>query len=331
MVKKLLFSFSALLALIILGGVSYLYLGLPDVGPPPDLSVEGTPEQIERGRYLAEHVSICVDCHSGRDWSKFSGPIIPGTRGRGGEIFDHKFGFPGIFVSKNITPYNLEKWSDGEIYRLITTGVTREDEPIFPVMPYTFYSKMDPEDAKAIIAYIRTLEPIGQVNPDSDPDFPVNLVMRTMPRPADPVKQPPKSDTVAYGRYVTTIAGCMECHTPKVQGTADMSRFLAGGFEFPIPGYGTVRSMNITPDTTTGIGLWNEEMFVNRFKQYQGMSYKEVPSVAENEFNTVMPWTMFAGMKDEDLKAIFAYLKTVEPVEQRIVRFTPESDIIATE
>lgn len=325
MLKKIALWFIGIIVIILLGGLSYLYLGLPNVGAPPDITIEASAQNIERGRYLAEHVTVCVDCHSQRDWSKFSGPVVPGTRGQGGEVFDHSFGFPGVFTAKNITPYNLNSWSDGELYRLITTGVTKEGEPIFPVMPYTYYRQMDPADTKAIIAYIRTLDPIETTQPPSDPDFPMNLIMRTIPQPANSMDRPPKSDTVAYGKYLTTIAGCMECHTPKVQGAPDMDRFLGGGFEFTIPNYGTVTSSNITPHKATGIGTWTEQTFVNRFKQYDTLSYEEFKQVPENEFNTVMPWSMYAGMTEEDLRAIYAYLETVEPVEQNITRFISES------
>ncbi len=331
MIKKVVLYSVGILLITIPGGLSYLYLGLPNVGEIPDINVEATTENIERGRYLAEHVTVCVDCHSERDWSKFSGPIVPGTIGKGGEVFDHSFGFPGKFIAKNITPNNLENWSDGEIYRLITTGVTKEGDPIFPVMPYPYYRKMDPADTKAIIAYIRTLAPIEETQPASDPDFPMNLIMRTIPQQANPQQRPPKSDTVAYGKYLTTIAGCIECHTPKVQGSPDMNRYLAGGFEFSIPEYGTVTSSNITPHKATGIGTWTEKTFVNRFKQYADRDYKEVPEVARNEFNTVMPWTMYAGMNEEDLKAIYAYLQTVDPVEQQITRFVSASKTLASE
>jgi hypothetical protein len=110
----------SLLVLIIASGLSYLKFALPDVGPAPEIAIEGTEQQIERGRYLANHVSVCIDCHSTRDWNKFAGPPTPGTEGRGGELFDQSFGFPGRFVSKNITPYRLESWTDGEIFRAIT-------------------------------------------------------------------------------------------------------------------------------------------------------------------------------------------------------------------
>src|SRR5687768_8942224 len=92
------------LIVFIAGAIIYIKTALPDVGDAPDLQVQRTPERIERGKYLANAVAVCMDCHSTRDWSKFSGPIKPGTFGQGGERFDHSMGFPGIYYSKNITP-----------------------------------------------------------------------------------------------------------------------------------------------------------------------------------------------------------------------------------
>ncbi|MDX5346784.1 MAG: cytochrome c, partial [Hymenobacteraceae bacterium] len=95
-----------LLALVVLVGGAALYLKviLPDVGPAPEIKVETTAEQIARGKYLANHVSVCIDCHSTRDWTKFAGPLVPGTWGKGGERFDQTMGFPGVYYSRNITP-----------------------------------------------------------------------------------------------------------------------------------------------------------------------------------------------------------------------------------
>ena len=85
-----------------------------------ELKVEVTNERVKKGEYLANNVMVCIDCHSLRDWSKYSGPIVPGTEWMGGEFFDQEQGLPGKYFATNITPYTLESWSDGEIYRAIT-------------------------------------------------------------------------------------------------------------------------------------------------------------------------------------------------------------------
>src|SRR4051812_17959316 len=105
--------------LTIVLGISGLLLfvsfGLPNVGEPEYLKIDRTKERLERGEYLANSVSVCMDCHSKRDWNKFSGPLTLGTLGQGGEIFNQKFGFPGEYYSKNITPSGIGNWTDGEI------------------------------------------------------------------------------------------------------------------------------------------------------------------------------------------------------------------------
>jgi hypothetical protein len=95
----------------------------------------------------------------------------------------------------------------------------------------------------------------------------------------------------------------------------------SGGRSFPFPDGSVVTSSNITPDPETGIGSWTEEMFVSRFKQYADSGYVN-PKVNPGEFNSLMPWTMYAGMKEEDLKAIFAYLKTLKPMKNEVIKFT---------
>ncbi len=94
-------------------GIGYLYIRYPDVGPVRDLTVTSTPERLARSAYLANHVSVCMDCHSTRDWNYFAGPIMPGTEGKGGELFGETIGLPGMVYAHNITPGGLGSQSDG--------------------------------------------------------------------------------------------------------------------------------------------------------------------------------------------------------------------------
>ncbi|HEY9197020.1 MAG TPA: cytochrome C, partial [Mucilaginibacter sp.] len=146
--------------LVVIAGVSYVVLALPDVGEPENIKVDATPRRIERGKYLANNIALCMDCHSTRDWSKFAGPMVVGTDGGGGEKFTAAAGFPGEVEVPNITPYHLANWTDGELFRAITTGVKKDGSAIFPLMPWPYYSKMDREDVYSIIAYVRSLKPI---------------------------------------------------------------------------------------------------------------------------------------------------------------------------
>lgn len=310
------------LVLSIAAVIAYVKVALPDVGPPPALKVDATTERIERGRYLANAVTICMDCHSIRDWSKFSGPIAPGTLGQGGERFDHSVGFPGIYYSKNITPAGIARYTDGELYRVITTGVNKDGRAMFPVMPYSHYGKMDDEDIYSIIAYLRTLQPIDNPVEESVSDFPMNIILNTIPVKGTPEKRPDPVDKVAYGKYLVNAAACIECHTQVDKGQVIPELAFSGGREFAFPDGSIVRSVNITTDPDTGIGKWTEEYFINRFKMYADSSYTP-PSVKPGEFNTIMPWVMYASMTTEDLSAIFAYLKTLPPRKNMVVKFQP--------
>jgi mono/diheme cytochrome c family protein len=296
-------------------------VALPDVGEAEDIQVELTSERIERGNYLANSVASCMDCHSKRDWSKFAGPVVEGSLGMGGEEFNQKYGFPGKFYAKNITPFALTDWTDGEILRAISSGVNKDGVALFPLMPHPNYGKLDREDLYSIIAYIRTLKPIENIVPESEPDFPMNFIINTIPQKANYSKIPDPANPVAYGAYLFTAAACGDCHTKAEKGTPIAGMELAGGFEFPMPLGGTARSANITPDMETGIGNWNEEAFVQRFKAYSDSTYISTET-KKGDFNTIMPWTMFSTMKPEDLKAIYAYLRTVKPIKNKIVKFS---------
>lgn len=310
------------IVIILLIGVSavalYVKFGLPDVGNPSELKVEITPERIKHGEYLANHVSLCMDCHSTRDWTKFSGPIKEGTKGLGGEVFDQSMGFPGKFYSFNITPSHLSNWTDGEIFRTITTGVSKDGRAIFPVMPYSYYGRMDKEDLYDIIAYIRSLKPVESVTKQRSVDFPMSFILNTIPHKAEFSKKPPSSDIIKYGAYMINAAACRECHTPVKNGQIIESLAFSGGREFVFPN-GIAKSANLTSDKETGIGSWDADKFVARFKAYEDGN--NLATLKHNEINTVMPWNMFAGMDTSDLKAIFAYLQTIPPIKNSVVHF----------
>jgi len=96
----------------------------------------------------------------------------------GGEVFDQKMGLPGKYITTNITPYYLADWSDGEIYRVITSGVGKRNNTIFPVMPYAAYGTLDNEDIFCVIAYLRSMPSIKNNIPPSKSDFPVNFLWK---------------------------------------------------------------------------------------------------------------------------------------------------------
>lgn len=308
------FVFFIIIAFFLL--IGYIVKFKPNI-PVEEVVIESTPERIERGKYLAQNVVRCLDCHSKRDWSKFSGPVIAGTEGQGGEVFDKQTGFPGSYISPNITPFHLKDWSDGEILRAISSGVSKDGRPMFPVMPYPLYGKMDKEDIYSIIAYIRSLPSIENTTQSSTSNFPMNIIIHTIPSSAEFSAKPPITDKVNYGKYLANAAMCAECHTQVKRGQIIEDLRFGGGRYFQTQN-GTLVTQNITPDKETGIGTWTEEMFVQRFKVFAERNAVANQTVAEDEFNSTMPWTDYSRMSREDLAAIYAYLQTVKPISNKV-------------
>ncbi|MFB6341619.1 c-type cytochrome [Saccharicrinis sp. FJH62] len=321
--KKILGYGFLVIVIVVIGFVLYLKYALPNIPVQENVNVEITPEQVARGKYLANSVMLCMDCHSQRDWNLFSGPPESGTRGEGGEVFDQEMGFPGKYYTPNITPAALSDWTDGELLRAITSGVNKEGKALFPVMPYLNYAKLDKEDIYSVIAYLRTIEPIEHTVPASKSDFPMSLIIHTIPKEPEFTKRPDKSDLLAYGEYMITAASCTDCHTPMKNGQFIMDMQYAGGMEFPLRTGGKVYSANLTPDKETGIGNWTAESFVARFKVYADSSYSP-QEIHHGDFNSEMPWMMYSTMDEYDLKAIFAYLQTLKPKSNKVTKFVPE-------
>jgi Cytochrome c len=307
------------------GAISWLAMRKPASRPLTALRIEATPARLARGNYLVKNVADCLNCHSDHLADRYGFPVKPGTEGQGGFAFDAKLGVPGLVCAQNITPdpeTGLGKWSDDEIMRAMREGVDRQGNALFPMMPYAHLREMSDEDAKSVVAYVRTLRPIRHAVPEKKIDFPVNLIVKFTPEPITaPVGAPdPAKDRIAYGRYLTKIGGCYECHTPhddKQQ--LDTARAFAGGWEMRGP-WGRVVTANLTPHPETYIGRATREEFISRFRAFASIDAQNAPRAQQGR-NTIMPWLAFAGMTDNDLGAIYDYLKTVKPVANKINSF----------
>lgn len=149
---------------------------------------------------------------------------------------------------------------------------------------------------------------------------------------------PASKELIGGGGYLVTVMGCNDCHTPYKMGKngpePDMSRMLSGhpeNMKMPPPPklqepwgmvgavtntawagpWGVSYTSNITPDQNTGIGIWTESMFIRAMRtgKHMGTSRSILPP---------MPWPWYAQMRDEELKAIFAYLKSIPPIHNRV-------------
>ncbi len=301
--------------------IAYFELALPRQRPPMDIRVELTPQRVERGRYLAVNVLQCVDCHSVRDWTLYGGPPMePIGAGRpcmdkntptaGVNVGQERF--PGVLCIRNVTPdpeTGIGQWTDGELIRAIREGVDRNGRYLFPIMPYFIYKHLSDDDVQAVVAYMRSLEPVESVRPRKEVDFPLDYVFSQWPEPLEgPVPAPDPANRIAYGQYLSVVARCKFCHSPRDPRSLEdyPGREYSGGMPFLL-GPRVMYPMNLTPHED-GLGSWSKEVFLRRFRLF-GQARPVEP-----EENTLMNWNAFSKMSDDDLGAIYDFFMTLEPV-----------------
>lgn len=272
-----------------------------------------TKERQERGRYLVEGPMHCFACHSEVDWKNTSLPVS-GRAGAGQKQFpDAAAAFP--LPVPNITP-DVEtgsgSWTDEHFERALRQGIGSDGRVLLPLMPYEYFRNLTEEDLASIVVYIRSLKPVKNRLPGRQ--LPPPLESRLEPlEPVRNVKGPDPKDRVARGRYLVTLSNCEGCHTPEsapFQKVPEMK--LGGGVVLEGP-WGKVASANITPDPS-GISYYDDEMFVKSIR---------TGHVGARKLNHIMLWRYFSKMTDDDLKAIWAYLRTLKPVQHRVDNTEP--------
>ena len=269
----------------------------------------------ERGRYLVEGPAHCFMCHSELDWGREGFPPRPGGEGAGQNPFPEEL-FPWL-VAPNISPdpqTGTGRWTDDQFRRALRQGIGGDGRVLFPMMPYRLFHDMSDEDVEAVIAYLRSIPPVRREVPRSRLPEPVKASLRPLPSPGR-VPSPDRSSPVKYGEYLTKISNCTGCHTPVDPTGAPLPGMAwAGGLNLAGP-WGNVSSVNLTPDPS-GIPHYTEDLFLKVIRH---------GNPGGRPLNPIMPWGYFRKMTDEDLKAIFAYLKTLEPVSHRIDNTSPKT------
>ena len=274
---------------------------------------ERNPERLRRGSYLVNGVLACLSCHGPLVFSKPGWPPVPGKEGSG-----YDWGSFGQ-VAPNITPdaeTGAGTWTDDMLARAIREGVAHDGRFLNPaVMPYEFYRAMSDEDLASIIVYLRSIPPIrNHLPPSKTPD---NLVTPYAVPINNPILQPDISTPQKRGAYLVQIAGCQYCHTLR-----DVNRRSLPGLEFAggdlvsTGPYSEASSANITPDPS-GISYYDEAQFLRTIR---------TGKVGARQLSANMPWWYFAHMSDEDLKSVFAFLRSVKPVHHRVDNTEPVSE-----
>lgn len=274
-----------------------------------DVTFERTPERIERGRYLATAAIGCVVCHSERDRSQPGEPPLAGREFAGRILSETP---DSRTVAPNLTPdvaTGAGSWSDDMLARAIREGVGHDGRGLGGPMWWWAFRDLSDEDLASIVVYLRSIPPVRHQLPPRRLSAQQEQARAEAARPlSEPVPEEDLSDPVARGRYLLAIADCMGCHSsweaPKMAGA------FAGGNA--VERDGTIAwSANITPDPLA-LGAWTPEMFRARIRTGRG-----------GTLHPTMPWVAYRNLSDDDLDAIFAALREVEPVTHLVNNVEP--------
>jgi mono/diheme cytochrome c family protein len=245
----------------------------------PRVTIPTDATSIARGKYLAEKVAVCTECH-GADF--------------GGQVVEDNFAM-GRLVAANLTRGRgglPADYADQDFVRVLTHGVKRDGRSVIfmPTVDYVFTA----EDLGAIVAYVKSMPPVDRTVPTMSVgpmaralglfvDFPLASAARIDHTTSRLAARPDPSDAVAAGRYLVSSAGCQGCHGAQLTGGSG-----------PPPG-----GANITP---VGIGGWSERDFVAALRTHRRPNGSAI--------DETMP-RAYGDMADEDLARIYAYLRTV--------------------
>lgn len=309
----------ALLAVGITATVGWRPLIGPKVRALTARRFEATPARAARGKYLTENVMGCFACHTRLDQRDPAGSYASSkVRGAGGTM--EADGQPWL-VAPNITPdgeTGVGGWTDDQLARAIREGVGRDGRALFPVMPYGGYRNLSDEDLAAVVVYLRAVEPVRNPLPKSEVPFPLSRLINAAPEPVEAaIPEPDRSSPAKYGEYLVKISDCAGCHTPRGgMGQPVEGLEYGGGNLFGDGKGGAVAAANITPDPT-GISYYDEALFVEAMR---------TGHVKARTLSPAMPWWAFKGMTDEDLRAMFAYLRTLRPARHSVDNAEPPTD-----
>jgi mono/diheme cytochrome c family protein len=181
-------------------------------------------------------------------------------------------------------------------------------------MPSELFVGMSDEDVQAIVAFLRSQEPMENDTPVFKPSLMGKLLLSFLVSPPDPITEPvvapPRGPTAEYGHYLANyVSPCSACHTPMVRGVIDRDRLWSGGEAFDV-GESTIYSSNLTRDEATGIGTWTEEDFFTALRT--GVNPQGVPLLLP------MPWPQIKNMSDDDLRAIWLHIQDVPPITNEV-------------
>ena len=317
--KKAIVIVLGVLVVIVVVGLPLLVGIRPFIGPKArpltDRRFEATPARLERGKYLITSAATpCIMCHSPMDVSGGGLRVIAGK-----ELTGRNWGPEGLpfATAMNLTPdpeTGIGNRTDDQLSRAIREGISHDGRTLFPVMPYQAFSAMPDEDLASIVVYLRSLPPQrSELAPSAIP-FPLNRLMNGLPQPIEAPVTADLSTPEKRGAHLVRMAVCGDCHSPRDErGNRPEGMDFSGGTGLMWEGRKTVYAANITPGVN-GIPYYTEALFVEVMRTGR---------VKARELDPMMPTTFYRNMTDQDLKDIFAHLKTLAPVDHYVDNTLP--------
>jgi mono/diheme cytochrome c family protein len=269
-------------------------------------------ESVKRGEYLF-NAGGCLGCHT--DAKNNGAPLA------GGRALKTPF---GTFFGPNITAdpqHGLGRWSEADFIRAMRHGERPDGANLFPVFPYTSFTKISERDLKDLWAYLRSVPASPTANKPHDVRFPFGVragltVWKWLNfSPGEFRADAGRSAEVNRGAYlVEALAHCGECHTPRnLMGGLETAKAFAGTADGPEG----ERVPNITPHPETGTGKWSAGDLADLLTQ--GMT-PEGDFVGGSMGEVVRNTT--GKLTDSDIKAMIAYLKALQPIDHQVPRKT---------
>ena len=228
----------------------------------------------------------------------------------------------GTLYGTNLTPdrkTGLGQWSEADFIRAMTEGLDPHGSHLFPVFPYPSFTRMARTDLQDIWAYLGTVTPVEQPNLEHGLwgpfgwRFPLGFWKRLFFTPGSFRPEPARSPEWNRGAYlVRAVAHCAECHTPRnLMGGLKQDWAYAGSSD----GLEGELAPNITPDEATGIGSWREVDLVWFFQT----GFRPDGDDAQGLMGELIEYG-FRFMRESDMKAIYAYLRSLPPISNRLIK-----------
>jgi mono/diheme cytochrome c family protein len=317
--RKMLQRVALVVGVVIVVGVPSLVGIRPFIGPRARpltaRRFEPTQARLDRGRYLVTSAQTpCVLCHSPLDTSGGELKVKEGMWLAGRNWAPD--GTPFV-TAPNLTSdpeTGIGNRTDDELARAIREGISHDGRALFPIMPYEHYRHMSDEDLASIVVYLRTVPPIRNPLPATAIPFPVSRLINGVPEPVETPVAPDLSTPARRGEYITHLAVCSDCHTPMDEhGTRVPGMDFAGGTTMQYGDWKSAASGNLTP-AANGIPYYTEDLFVEAIR---------TGKVRSRALNGMMPTRYFRNFTDQDLKDVFAYLKTLKPIDHYVDNALP--------